>query len=411
MHGCPCRPALVAFLLFASPATAANLVVLDGETRNLQLVPDGRSLWGVQGRDVVRWTPNEGSIIVGQLPPQTIATAISSDGGTIVGKLVDWSGTQAFRWRPESGIEVLPKPNGYGYSSEPTFVSHDGSVIYGESAHYLETPWFDLLYLGLVEWRDIDFNEIYTFGITGVFRWDVEGGTQLVQDWMYPEGSNTFKSIGGISADGEVVGGSWDGTAVLWASDSGVVQSVSPTSPLRASVDVVSADGKTIAGELEAPFNTPEHNNIRFPFRRRSGFDFEPLTDLTGYSDIRAITTDGSTILGSMRSDAGDDFTFVWREGQGMQTLETYLIAHGVTLPPAQDHSANQMSDDGTVFRGFSTQVTTSPDGTVSYQTINWLADLTTAVPEPTPSLQFLSAILFVSATKRLRNRFAAQDW
>src|SRR5688572_11732181 len=144
MHG-RCLAVLVVSLV-ALEARAASLTILPhvstgaGPQHFLRLMPDGRSLIGVEGQDVFRWTPDAGRVTLGQIPSNAIAVNVSGDGGSIIGRLVEPAGTQAFRWTSQGGVALLPKPQGYDYSSNPTHVSFDGSIIYGTGSSVFEEP-------------------------------------------------------------------------------------------------------------------------------------------------------------------------------------------------------------------------------------------------------------------------------
>lgn len=377
----------------ASISVLPDLWTSGGGRQILRLMPDGQSVMGVQGSEVFRWTQNSGRVVVGQIPPQTLVTAISGDGSTVIGRTVDFSGTNSFRWNASSGTTILPKPAGFPYNSSPEHVSYDGSLIYGVAESIFNEPFVDLMWLGMLPFP-YDFPDYYplpTVPTTAVFSWSASAGAQLVQDWALPS-VYSQRNMVGLSADGSVLGGTWDGNPVLWNALSGGLDTVPPPALGPSYMQKLSADGTTIAGK--------EWSTINLPFRWRVGHAVEFLTDAKGYSDVYAISADGNTILGYIDPDNGDSYTFVWRPESGMQPIEAYFAEHGLTLP-GHNYSVTEMSDDGLVFRGYSYVDVQMSDGTLSNQATSWIADLHSAVPEPTSLAQLVPALLLLVGARR----------
>jgi probable HAF family extracellular repeat protein len=170
------------------------------------------------------WTSSTGIVDLGTLGGATsIATALSSDGTTIVG-VSDASGqggAHAFRWTAASGMIDLGTLGG-GSQSRATGVSADGSVVIGYS--YLE--------------------DSYTIR---AFCWTALAG-------MVDLGTlgGYYTTALSVSADGNVVVGlsyidQSTGHAFRWTAATGLVDI--HTLGSHSSAIAVSADGTTIVGE------------------------------------------------------------------------------------------------------------------------------------------------------------------
>ncbi len=100
------------------------------------------------GQTAYRWTEETGLVELGDLPGGEIfstAATISSDGLVVAGRsssanssagglpVTLASGTEAFRWTPETGMIGLGDLPGGNFFSTATAISGDGSIIVGQS--------------------------------------------------------------------------------------------------------------------------------------------------------------------------------------------------------------------------------------------------------------------------------------
>jgi probable HAF family extracellular repeat protein len=124
---------------------------------------------------------NGAEIDLGQLSPVNsagVATAVSSDGATIVGWMYGPGGYRAFRWNAESGMRPLGGlPNAVPHA-EAFDVSANGSVIVGQS---------------------YDANRNFV-----AFRWTESTGMQSLGDLP---GGDFFSQAYAVSANGRVIVG------------------------------------------------------------------------------------------------------------------------------------------------------------------------------------------------------------
>lgn len=136
-----------------------------------------------------RWTPAAGLEDLGLTTgDQSIATAISADGSTVVGEATDASGFwRAFRWTSSTGMQDIGTLG--GPESIPYSVNKDGSVVVGASL---------------------------TSGSTAsnhAFRWTVSTGMQDLRTLLQAAGVHsadnwiTLDTASGVSADGAVIAG------------------------------------------------------------------------------------------------------------------------------------------------------------------------------------------------------------
>lgn len=233
---------------------------LDGIEGAFAVSDDGRTTVGFAGETAFLWQDDTVSI----LPtfPQSnraIAFGISADGATVVGQAevaVDGGEAglrvhdEAARWR-DGGIEalgILP----YGLESQARAASADGSVIVGFS---------DVLFFydggeghRFWEYTEEAFRWTEATGMVGIGR-----NAGSVEPYVAGR-SRAYD----VSADGNIIAGSatfgrgGGGGAALWIGDSGPLQVYEMLISQGAtglegwtldSVEAISADGRTIAGD------------------------------------------------------------------------------------------------------------------------------------------------------------------
>lgn len=255
------------------------------------------------------------------------ALAVSADGLVVVGSSSSSLGTEAFRWSLADGLMGLGDLAGGDFLSEANDVSADGSVIVGAG------------------WS--------TSGPEG-FRWVAGGGMSGLGD--LPGG--TFNSLGqGVSADGSVVVGtssSSQGTnaeAFRWSQADGISGLGSLPGPVfESSASDISGDGTVIVGTSISS----NGSLLAYRWTEADGMvaiDTSPNAGDTP-STARAISTDGSTIVGWRNNQA-----YRWTSGDGIVALDQ-LPGGG----PGNTSLAWGVSGDGSVVVGNSTLVyQTSP--------------------------------------------------
>jgi probable HAF family extracellular repeat protein len=248
-------------------------------------------------------------------PIWSVSTAVSADGSVVVGMGETASGSEAFRWTADGGMQGLGDLQGGSFNSQASDVSANGSVVVGHGS------------------QDAG-NE--------AFRWTSVGG---MQGLGFLAGGDDSQGHG-VSADGSVIVGvsrtsSGQGEAYLWTIGSGMVGLGDlPGGQFWSSAEEVSADGSTVVG-----VGTSNLGNEAFLWTA-SG-EMVGLGDLQGgdfLSLALGVSSDGSTVVGFSDSTSGNE-AFRWSAEGGMVGLGD--LPGGSFASLAQD-----ASDDGSVIVG-----------------------------------------------------------
>jgi len=202
------------------------------------------------------------------------ATGISDDGNVVVGWADSISGTVAFRWTPETGMQSLGTFPGANYS-EASAISADGKTIVGYS-------------------EDIN-------GQDRAFRWTAETG-------MVDLGAGDESYATSVSADGHAITVNRKNKAYIWTAAGGLTE-LPNLGYDYSSAAAISADGSTIAGFSYINFDVP-HACIW-----RGG-----VHDIgTYYSFGRGISGNGLNVTGSETGTANLHRAFSWTGFEGMK--------------------------------------------------------------------------------------------
>ncbi|HVP13337.1 MAG TPA: PEP-CTERM sorting domain-containing protein [Phycisphaerae bacterium] len=317
------------------------------------------------------------------------AMGVSADGSVVVGASYSATGwSEAFRWQNGvmAGLGFLPDDDPNPFSGANA-VSADGSVIAGSGSSSADRG-----------------NE--------PFRW--EGGT-LVSIGRIPGPWQNMHISTGISADGSRIVGFGEGTigdrTQAWLWHDGTMMGLGtltgqPDRPGAMSLAWgVSGDGAVVVGESESsdgyqafrwsdgvmtglgflrasPFPSPDGDLYPLSYARAVSFDgsvivgagtsdasgpdgreafrwvdgaMTGLGDLPGgafFSDATAVSADGSVIVGQGATDASN-VPFVWDSAHGMRGLQSVLTEElGLDLGGWTLTYAKGISADGTVIVG-----------------------------------------------------------
>lgn len=185
----------------------------------------------------------------------------------------------------------------------------------------------------------------------GSFRWTVGGGRD---DWGYLPGMPQRNYVYACDDSGQIVaGGMSAGTlaserAFRRVGDGPLEDLGLLAGEERSYASGISGDGQIVVGYCEhGPFI---YKNVQ-AFRWTPSGGMEPLGKLTPFSplcDARAISRDGTTIVGLNQNEVGWYQAFVWREAEGMRALPT------LTGGPVYSE-AKAVNADGSVIVGTST--------------------------------------------------------
>jgi uncharacterized membrane protein len=286
------------------PHATSETIVVAGMTEiegSIPITQDGQT-FQITPQRAFRWTITEGVQDLGVLPTfdHSVATAISSDGHTVVGQVsrqinsanyTNFGYAQhAFRWTEALGMQDLGPT-----TSTASGVSGDGSVVIGQLAN------------------------------NGAFRWNLSnastGGGVVTQLSAVP--TTAFARAIAISSDGiTIVGDSTAGGVgmptlpVRWVAG-GPPQSIGvPAGMVSATAAAVSDDGSVIVGVAGPTIGT---------------YSYSPATGFTIHDTESA---------------------FRWTQPTGTQTLDVLAAAGGIDMTGSSFLGATSMSGDGQFIGG-----------------------------------------------------------
>ena len=219
----------------------------------------------------------------------SLATGVSADGSVVVGiyqRSSDPSTRRAFRWTASGGSIDL---GSFSNSANAWGVSDNGDVVVGDS--------------------------VASDGSVQAFRWDANGGMRSLgkivggtDSWAY-----------GVSANGAVVVGasnvSGSFRAIRWTAESGV--SELPGLDGYSSVAyAVSADGNAVVGWAKK--ETAGTGFRAFRWSASTGVEFLPVLPGGKNAFAWSVSRDGSVIAGTSDNASGLQLPVVWSDKHGV---------------------------------------------------------------------------------------------
>ena len=236
---------------------------------------------------------------LGGKPMQSIASAISDDGLTVVGHSGGEYNSEAFRWTQLEGMIGLGDLPGGRFESRAYCASANGSVIGGFGAHLIIIP-------GPHDVRES-------------FRWTETTG-MIGLGVLY--GGNDERALG-VSDDGLIMVGAahrqgyWP-VAYRWTEEGGKELFLGIEQP--SSAHAVSGDGTVIVGCVYPDWTHPDYNwgpEKAFRWTETDGLVLLGFLSGGDYSCAMDISNDGSCIVGYSESTSGDE-AFRWTQTEGM---------------------------------------------------------------------------------------------
>lgn len=261
----------------------------------------------------VRWTLLDGIEALTTSPGDSFATAISADGGVVVG-------LPSFRWTAGMGEETLPPSPGNSTFS-PFALSADGNVVAG----------FGLTDEGMraLRWEQGD-DEVQVLGILG-------------EDFT--------SDARGISGDGAWITGYSSGVngarAILWSEEIGLVGLGVPEGWTGSAGFAVSADGGVVGGMLSGADSTRG-----FYWTAEDGFEAIALEGMSTSSEVYCVSGDGSALGGISTTAEGVQRAIVWTRAGSTVDLSAYMASLGVDLDGWTLVSCHAISADGSAVAG-----------------------------------------------------------
>lgn len=311
---------------------------------------------------------------LGNLPSFDVfgeATAVSDDGGTVVGYTVSTFSNEAYRWTPGTGILGLGfleyMPESLTPSSVASAVSGNGQAIAGTNqAEPGNEAFLWTLTGGMVGLGDLPGGEttstahgISSDGTTVVgHSWSDSGRESFV--WTQaagmvgignaPAGTNSPIAVSG---DGSTVVTEDNGQAIRWTANGGIVSlGALPTGEVMQVAAAVSENGQHIVGEGRMRVGTGGNQSFRQrAFYWREGEGIIELGNLPGgstHTHAYGVSNDGGRIVGFSGTDGAGSHAFLWTEQHGMQRLYDVLEHSGADLAHwSRLGVANAISADG----------------------------------------------------------------
>lgn len=320
-------------------------------------------------------------------------TDISADGTVVVGNTA--GAYETFRWTAETGIELLGRPSTlfFGGAGTPN-VSSDGTRVCGSILGADSTYWTQGVWTLGSGWQEtmppvppdgglIDNSYGSAWSISGdgntvvglYWRPGQPGGSAHPSTWSSSTGLIDLGTTSGsgrandVSEDGSVVVGWEERTDGVWRPTAWVdgVRVTLTDYEAFTEASVVTPDGSIIAGLGYAAAT----NRFGATVWRWDGFDWieEYLGALPGTAAgtfglayPNGISADGSVIVGyNQFSNPNNATGFMWREGEGLINIETFLQENGIVIDPTFNiQSLNGISADGQTMVG-SGQLTVAP--------------------------------------------------
>ena len=355
--------------------SAARAVSADGRT----IAGDSVQMWLGLGRwQPVRWRNDAGPTSLGGVPTDfgSSATALSADGNAAIGfaQTGQPGGGFAFYWSELTGLSVPLHPAGY-VNSTASAISGDGGTMVGSlyqvdpfgttsnwqaaRASRAEGLFFGGLgYLPGGSNPSSSANAVSADGsvVVGMstsanseeaFRWTAATG--MTGLGFLPGGTSSSANF--ISDDGQVIVGtvafsdnpSRFGAAFRWTEAGGMTNLGVLPGALATIAQAISRDGRFVVGQSGTD-----------AFRWSEASGIVSLGRLPGAQESSAIAVsdDGAVILGRSRYLGLPDEYFVWTEPDGLRSLRDVLGASGVNVSGWASLTAAALSSDGNTIVG-----------------------------------------------------------
>lgn len=295
------------------------------------------------------------------------AWGVSADGKVMVGSSYTAGDTSSRAFRRESGSSMVDLGTLGGTNSWAFGVSADGSVVAGEAnvagdsaLHAFRWQSGSMVDLGTLGGTNSSAFGISADGAVVVGESDTTGDASVHafrwQGGMVDLGTlgGTNSSAYGISANGTVVVGYSDTTgdvnrhAFRWQSGTGMAD----LGTLGGSMSIawgVSGNGSVVVGWAY----TPGDANAR-AFRWESHTGMVDLGSLGGNISIAsAASADGNVVVGSANTPGDATFrAFRWTQAIGIQSVDDWLRAAGITVPTDITKEALATNQNGSVVVG-----------------------------------------------------------
>jgi len=202
----------------------------------------------------------------------------------------------------------------------------------------------------LISWTVFVLTMVLAPGSAGAVSIEYIGepGQQLYPATFSPNGESVFGDIFPSSLP-----------SFYWSQATGLVEVVVPDGHgyVKASLLSASADGSVLIGNAWEGYYLPSgaiHIDAKVGFRWSADIGFTQLGELSGGPDnslVRAISADGTTLLGVSESDVGIEAVRWTKEGTAIEPMGYF----GISSVYGNVSSPNDLSQDGSTVVGSST--------------------------------------------------------
>ena len=289
------------------------------------------------------WTEAGGMVELSLFPSgeftSGLPAAITNNASVISGSGSSTSGQEAYRWTETSGAIGLSDIPGGIFNSSVAAMSNDGSVIVGSGTYGSDA-----------------------FNNSEAFIWTVSDGLVGLGD--LPTGGDQSQAVD-VSADGSVVVGwglvdtappeaLWESLAFRafrWTEAGGMVDLGSPAPGLNSRARAVSPDGSVVVGDI-----TDDLGNWSL-FRWTEDTGLLNLGDMPsglGFLYPNAVAGNGFIVGQGVTDYSGESRmeAFIWDQSNGIRILQDVLIDLGLDLTGWTLTEATGISDDGLTIVG-----------------------------------------------------------
>lgn len=284
------------------------------------------------------------------------ANGVSANGSVVVGSSWTTGGyTRAYRWTSGGGMIDLgtlggSDSSGYG-------VSADGKVVVGE-AYPAGSGWFGHAFRWILGASggvagNVQMYDLGTLGGTASMAWGASADGAVVvghSDINGDQSMHAFRWV--LGATGGT--GTNDGTGA--SKSGGAMYDLGTLGGASSYAFDVSADGAVVVGYAKT--SSDADHAFRWVLGANGGVTGNPqmydLGTLGGGASSRALSVsdDGAVVVGKAHVTGTTFRAFRWSQSTGMQTVEDWLRAGGVTVPADMTAYARATNSNGSVVVG-----------------------------------------------------------
>lgn len=325
---------------------------------------------------------------IGILPgtEQSLVTAVSADGSTVVGASAEWYSvgpSRLLRWR-DGVLTDLGDVPGFDKGGARR-VSANGSVIVGtagslgfDSAGVVWTEAEGVRVLPRPAGATISTGIALTGDgrmVVGTYFGPGHGAFTWTEDWGIFTLPAASGRVADVTADGKTFVGHVNGSAFLWTQVGGVESLGAPPAPWQNSFPAdMTDDAATVVGQLTRMVG-PLPVFVPFRWTRAHGYELYEGTDARN-AQGNVVAEDGSTVVGEMNVDGVGQRAVMWGSAGPAVMVSDYLAGFGISTAGWTLQNATAISADGRTIAGYGLNPQGSREGWVARVPTRCAADL-----------------------------------